>query len=424
MAKSIQIAGSSASFTSSANTTEYHPVVGAPTTTTTESPQQIPWKTAGTFSKFGVRVSTNSVNTATVFMFRKNTADTSMSISMAGSTTGWFEDITNTVTVAVDDLVSIRSVPGSSGTFVHHIFKTEFDTNNSTTDTITRLGVTSSSVNTAMTGASTTYYWPVHCQLQATASTTETDCQTVEQYAGVYKNLGVRITSNSRTATTVRLRKNTANGNGAAVITASTTGWFEDPTNTDTVAASDVVDIAVVNGTGTSSISYAIMAVEFENTANPGIGRTGQSYNVVVSFAHTTTFYLPIAGALRTGRSTEAESQIKVYDTYLFKGLSVKATQNSIANATTVTLRVNGADSALIASVTASSTGTFTDLTHNVTVASGDLVNMELTTGTGSSSQTVGLASAVMWTSLAGISTSIDATVTSQTVTNKFITKI
>jgi hypothetical protein len=419
------IAGSSASFTSTANTTAYVPIAGSPTQVTTESTQQIKMNTAGTFSDMGVRISTNSVNTATVFMFRLNAGNTSLTFSVAGSTSGWFEDTTNSVSVAVNDLVAIRYVPGTTGTFVQHVIKTEFDTDDSDTNSINRMAITTAAVNTTLTGASTTYYWHTQSQMPTATSTVEADQQSIEQYAGTYRNLGVRITANSRTnTTTVRLRKNGANGNQAASITSSGTGWFEDTSNTDSVVANDLINYSIVNGTGTSAISYAMISVEYQSTTNPGLGRLGGGYYQTVAYARATNFYLPISGALRTGRSTESESQIRVQQTYGFKGLTMKVTQNSITNTSTLTLRLAGADTALMATATAATTGTYSDLSDTVTASVNDLANLELTTGTGSGSQTISLINVSLWSTIAGVSTDIDMTVETKVLENKFITKV
>jgi hypothetical protein len=423
MAKTIMLAGSTNSATSTANTTQFHPPVGNQVGGTVEADAQLIIRTAGTLNSLGVRISTNSVAGTTFFTFRKNGAAGNQTVSVGSTATGWFEDTTNSDTVVAGDLICIRSVPGATtNTFVLYQIKMEFDTTNSTGSTVSRMGAAQAGGNTGHTGALTTYYYALNASIPtgSTTNTNETNAQWKEQYAITYKNLGIKVSANSRsTASTVGFRKNAANGNQAATITANTTGWFEDTTNTDSVVANDLVNYSLTTGTGTSAQTLNYIAVESETTSDPGVGHLGAGYTTNIVIPTSTTTNCPITGRLAT-TLPESSSQTTVHDTYSFKGLAVGVSANTVSATSTVKLRVNGVDSALSASITSNTVGTFTDLTHTVTVADGDLVNLQIITGATGTSMTVPFIN--LYSEIAGVSTVITATPTSKTVTNKFIT--
>lgn len=427
MAKTIMAGSSTSSATSTANTTQWPTICGDKAFATSEAIGQIPVRAAGTLSDYSIRLSSNSVSASTVMTVRNNGVDTSVTVTIGSGATGLFEDTTHSFTVAAGDLISVKSAPGagSTGTYTMYHQKLLYDTDASTTKTASRLGATVGSVNTGHTSASTSYYYAIGSAIPAgsTTNTNETNAKTTERYSATYKNLGVRVTANSRTSTTTgRFRKNGANGNQSVSIGNSATGWFEDTTNTDSVVAGDLVNFQLTTGTGTSAFSLMGFVVDYETTTDPGTGRLGCSYTTPQAADFNTITYLPIIGKFNGFFATEALSQFKLNDTFTFKGLNVIVTQNDVDNASTIKLRVNGADTTLSVSVAANTTGTFTDTTHTVTIASGDLVNFVVNTGNGISPDTMTLTSVGVWTEIAGVSTTIDATVTSKAVANKFIT--
>lgn len=425
MAKTVMAGSSTNTTTSTANTTQWCTLAGDKIMASSEANGQVPMRAAGTLSDFALRLGANSVNTSTVFTVRKNGADTTCVISVGSGATGLFEDTTHSFTVTAGDLVVVRAVPGTSGTYAPHHFKMEFDTDASTTKTVSRIGTTCGSGNTGHTSASTSYYYSIASAIPTggTTNSTESVAQETEQYSATYKNFGVRINSNSRsTTTTGRFRKNGANGNQTVSIGSSATGWFEDTTNTDSVVAGNLTNFQLTTGTGTSAMTIMGFAVDYETTTNPGTGKLGCSYTTEQAADMLTTNYIPIIGKLNSFMATEAVSQFKLNDAYKFKGLTVNVTQSDVDNPTTVTLRVNGADTALTVSIAGNTTGTFSDLTHTVTIAAGDLVNLRMVVGNGVSPDTITLQGVMLWTEIAGVSTVIDTTVTSKAVANKFIT--
>lgn len=383
-------------------TTYFNPVGGISTqSTSVETDAQLNIKTAGTFSKLQVRVGSNTVAGNTTFRVRKNAAFANQTITVGSSATGLFEDTTNTDVVAVNDLISIEQDPvPMTGVQSIYVFAMLFDTTTPITSTVTRMAYTSSAGSTSLTGASTTYYLPIHGQFTSTGgvNTTEATIVTVQRFAATFKNLAINVKTNARTATTVRFRKNTANGLMSITITASGTGIFEDTTNTDSVVDTDTVDYSITNGTGTSAVTYTMIAVDFVTTTNPGVSQYAMS--VVTSQAYGPgARYCCIAGRFDMGTAETIGTQVKAQAAFTFKKLSVLVNSNTLSGASTFAFRVNAVDSTLSASIPATLSGTFTDLTDNVTVAAADLLNFRLNAGAGS---TIGISSVNIFADITG----------------------
>lgn len=81
----------------------------------TESPAQIRMP-AGVLDAFTIKVSTNTLGSATTITARKNGGDTTMVISIPGSTTGRFRTSANPVTFADGDVLSFKADMGGIGT--------------------------------------------------------------------------------------------------------------------------------------------------------------------------------------------------------------------------------------------------------------------------------------------------------------------
>ena len=126
-------------------------------------------------------------------------------------------------------------------------------------------------------------------------------------------------------------------------------------------------------------LSLTTMSLEFENTsrecaiiAGTILAHEGVNANL--------TRYLPIAGAHLID-TTEANSQMKARHSFTISGLSIKVITNTVTAASTLTLRKNAVDTALIATITASTTGVFSDTSNSVTVTDSDQISLEITTG-------------------------------------------
>ena len=114
-------------------------------------------------------------------------------------------------------------------------------------------------------------------------------------------------------------------------------------------------------------------------------GFAGSSYGSNVAPASSVTYfgnYGCSAGAALTAETTEANAQLihRGVDATV-KNLRVVVTTNGRAATSSVTTRKNSADTAQVANITASTTGTYTDLTNTVSLTAGDTVSYKLNIG-------------------------------------------
>ena len=77
------------------------------TATSTEAHVQMYMTETGTWSGFSVYHRIANASGSTTYTVRKNGADTALTVTVSTSSTGLFQDLTNSVTVAVGDLMSI-----------------------------------------------------------------------------------------------------------------------------------------------------------------------------------------------------------------------------------------------------------------------------------------------------------------------------
>jgi hypothetical protein len=91
------------------------------------------------------------------------------------------------------------------------------------------------------------------------AGGSETDSQTPFS-AGTISNLWCRV----KTASTIVLNKNGANGNDTSSIGANTTGTFSEATNTDSTASGDKIAVGVTPGN--TALVITILAATYCHT--------------------------------------------------------------------------------------------------------------------------------------------------------------
>jgi hypothetical protein len=215
----------------------------------------------------------------------------------------------------------------------------------------------------------------------ASQSATESHRQTpYRATAGTASNLYARVTANDAgSTTTMRVRKNGANGNQVLSIAGGATGEFEDVVNTDTVAAGDLIAFegsrAGFTGTVTYSSLYFLLAATTD-TAIRYVTAPAQSLSTDSVTRHS---WITGIGDLN---ATESAVQIKMNLAGSFKNLLVVIESNARTTTTTFRTRINGANGAQSVSVGSGATGIFEDTVNTDTIADEDLVNYSITTGT------------------------------------------
>jgi hypothetical protein len=225
--------------------------VGFGVCTTTESQAQCLMRTSGRVQNCIVLVGSTASSTVTNFKIRKNGADGNTFISVPASTNGTFEDLTHTDTFVAGDRLcwQISGLSGSMGaqdffpiaTIAYDAGQAEIFAGE-----IQNIGGT----------LPITFFGPGY------GSSFESNAQRQFGFAGTLSRLRTNVNRNeSGSTTTVRVRKNTANGNQVVSITGSATGYFEDTTHTDVFAANDNMNFNIA-----VSAAYVAFTVQVSET--------------------------------------------------------------------------------------------------------------------------------------------------------------
>jgi hypothetical protein len=426
MVKSILSSGSVSGITTTANTTQYIPIIGNCDVGTNETSARKRVFEAGVVSRFHFSLYANSINNTLVVTLRKNGVDTSMTMSIATTQTGSFEDATHTETVASGDFLVAKTAPaaGSTGiatiTYIYCLF-TPTDTN----QCVSTLCISNPTGLAGHTGASTRYYQPTNGWWETTL-TTEATAQLKMQYSGTLKNMTTYLFSNSRTTTTTaEIRKGGVSQSLKTTYTSTVAGDQADTTNSVSVVDNDLINFSILNGTGTQATSWGHMSVELRTTGSPALSMYEGWYQNMPTQARNVSKYYSFTGYFDSiAAANEARCNFNIPDAgFTAKNLGVNVTQNSITpNASTFTLRKNATNTALSVSITASGTGWFEDTTNSASLADGDNVCLGLATGVGSGTQTVTIKHYfVSLEATSGAPAPVDCTVTGKAIATKQI---
>lgn len=217
---------------------------------TTESTIQYTMRRAVTFTNIRVTLIANTINTGTtVWRLRVNGADVNQLANIAAGATGAFEDTTNTDDVVAGDEVNHQvTTSGTSGSINPRL--AQLAQISTAREVIT-------STNSPATSSTDTY---LGAEGDALRSVTESDAQIAARAAFTANNLFVNITAHGASnGVNFFLRQNGANSALTLNVPASTTGLFEDTTNSVSIAVADTYNHFQDHGGGAGSITVAII---------------------------------------------------------------------------------------------------------------------------------------------------------------------
>ena len=233
--------------------TKYWSLNGGTTPNASDAYAQLTARFSGTLSKLRIYLKTNTINGASTFRTRKNAGNGTQSVSVTASTTGAFEDTSNSDSFVSGDTLNTQFVAGGSS--------------GSAIQTNQQVMVASGHFHFAgglmsVSGAGTRYY--VFAGSLDIAST-ESIAQITSRISTTRRNLFANVTANTRNgASAVTTRKNTANGNLTLSIPSTTTGVFEDIVHLDAIVSGDVLDTAVVTAGTTGSTSFSVICTTWD----------------------------------------------------------------------------------------------------------------------------------------------------------------
>ncbi len=178
----------------------------------------------------------------------------------------------------------------------------------------------------------------------------------------VWSGASIYVKANPTTATSyLHSMVNGVAGNQVVEIAAGATGLFQDLVHNDSLVNGDKINWVFVRG------SVAAISITFAACALDGTAIQGSN---VVSIGND---YRGIGGG-GLYSTTEADVVYTMRQSGTFSNLRLYVSANTRNGACTMTLRKNGADTALVVTVPATTTGEFEDTTHSVSVVDGDTV--------------------------------------------------
>lgn len=199
--------------------------------------------------------------------------------------------------------------------------------------------------------------------------------------AGVLNNLYVNvITNGSTTNGSLTLYINGALTALTTTLTALTTGTFTDLTHSVSVSIGDIISYQCAQATTANILGIATM--QFTPTGSAGSSRSvlstgyGSTSNAAQISFTSGEAYIPPFGLIS---STLGFAQFIIPVAGTITKLYVNVHANTATDNGVIALNVNGSDTALTTTVTALTTGTYTDLTHSVSVSAGDLITFSST---------------------------------------------
>jgi hypothetical protein len=233
-------------------------VYGSPgyfTLDTVESHAQFKSKCSGSLKNLQIYVASNGTTAATTLATRINSANGS-TVSIAAAVTGNLENTSANDTVSVGTLVdySLTSSGLAGKTFWPIFVSSEFTNTGNNFLNIggaNNLGVSSGATYGGVTGAS------------GPGGFIESRCQSLFLQPATLSNLGIRVYSTSAPSATLRSRINAANGNLVISIAGNTSGYFEDTTHNDSVAATDEVCLYLATDATPSGVfQFGVVAIQ------------------------------------------------------------------------------------------------------------------------------------------------------------------
>lgn len=225
----------------------------------TETNAKLNMKIAGTLEKARAFITANASTTADVIVSRINGANGNISIAITAATTGEFLDSSNTDSISVDNDINWSGDTSTTGNVTVQLLTVAF------TPTVSGAFIGNCGLNDPDAIANTTVYSTPGTQVNT--ETTEVNAIVPVSSDYTVTNLQTYISLNDGgSAGTFDLRVDTGGGPASSAltisITAATTGWFEDSTNSVSLNSGDKIDYRVVGPT-TGSFRPTTLSAKF-----------------------------------------------------------------------------------------------------------------------------------------------------------------
>ena len=224
-------------------------------------------------------------------------------------------------------------------------------------------------------------------------TTTEVNTQASATEDCTFSNLRININSGGSGTNNLRFRDAGANGNQLATIAGA--GIAEDTTNTDSLTAGDLFNLAYTDTGSNSTVSWVTGNISL--ASGYGCFHGAASWSGTIHDVASATRFLPINGNL-SGDGLPAEASVgfkaRGYDT--FEALQVRVIANARTNTSTFRNRINSGDGTGQIDYAAGATGLVSDTLLADSIADGQIINASLTLDTGVEDLTVSFIGATL----------------------------
>jgi hypothetical protein len=369
---------------------------------------------AGTLSDLKVNIHTSNNSGNWQVNTEINGSSGNLVVTLPGSTTGLFSDLTHTDSISVGDrvryevdLLSGLDTPISNG------MSTVFETAS---------GIVYPYISTGSeTNPSNGNYWTLIGSGKIPGN--GVGKRTRFPVAATVKNLLLHVSINARTdVCTFTSQINGSTGSLSVSIPSATTGEFSNTTDSDSLSVNDEY-IFQLNMLGSGNFTTQGYSASYEMDESFLFIVTHRG-GTDISLPESTPKYLALFEETDSLETTESSSQIYIPDRLKTNNLQIRIITNN-TNTGELRLRINGANGNQVVSIPSGTTGWIEDTTNIDYLSPGDLVNYSLVKTT-SNTLTYGgvVMAATLMTSVRSSNTNSDVTGTAISVTAPTGTKI
>ncbi len=215
---------------------------------------------------------------------------------------------------------------------------------------------------------------------------TRTPCQVNCTEAASFTGLGFFVMSGGSGTNTLTFED--AGVSGQQVASVAGTGVAEDTTNTDSLTAGDLFDLAYTDTGTNSAVSWIKQNVEFGS--GYGAFHGSGAFTGVVFDVASTTRYIPLSGTLvADGAAVEANVGFKARGYTTFEALQVSVSANARTNNSVFRNRIASANGTGAITYASAETGLKTATGLADAIADGAIVNASVALDTGVEDLTV-----------------------------------
>lgn len=364
--------------------TQYLAVSGSSRNNGSEALLQAIARASYTLQNLMVVVTTNtSVNTSTV-RTRKNGANGNLTVAIGPGVTGTIEDTVNSDTLVATDLFCYQFVTPVDGnlTTISCVSTVLSDPSGSSPPQL------AFDPNVAARNSGLAFETPPEGCLVPAQLSSEIRVQDKFRTAATLSNMRLWVATNTLNVgtSTVFTRINNVNGTLTANIPFGVTGAFDDLTHSDQVNPGDTLNSQVTASGSSGTIKVSSFQL-LSSSAGRRLYTQFDTSGGQTQAAGTTSYYW-LQSAL-PAQATEALVQFKPRCAGFLKNLYFYANVNAHAGVTTITLRQNGADTALSVAIASGITGAVEDVVHTIPYVAADLLNWSIVTDGGAGAFTV-----------------------------------